>query len=156
LRKQDMDSAIARHADKDVIIIDTAGKSPYDQQHIAELEEWFGHTQTIRPYLVLSATTKKEDLASTVAGYRPLTISGLILTKIDETRTYATLCQQVVAAQLPVASICTGQRVPEDFIIASKPFLANLFRRGWDAVIDERTMIADRDDWTAQPRRSAS
>ncbi len=156
LRKQDMDSAIARHTDKDVIIIDTAGKSPYDQQHIDELQDWFGHSRNIHPYLVLSATTKKEDLASTVAGYRPLTISGLILTKIDETRTYATLCQQVVASQLPVASICTGQRVPEDFMIASKIFLAKLFRHGWDAIIDERAIIAERDDWTAQPHRSAS
>ena len=156
LRKKDMDSAIARHTDKDVIIIDTAGKSPYDQQHINELQDWFGRDKTIHPYLVLSATTKKEDLASTIAGYQPLSVSGLILSKIDETRTYATLCQQVVASQLPVASICTGQRVPEDLMIANKPFLAKLFRRGWDAVVAERAMIAERDDWTAQPRRSAS
>ncbi|MDH4320822.1 MAG: flagellar biosynthesis protein FlhF [Desulfobulbaceae bacterium] len=156
LRKQDMDSAIARHTDKDVIIIDTAGKSPYDQQHINELRDWFGHAGAIRPYLVLSATTKKEDLATTVASYRPLTINGLILTKIDETRTYATLCQQVVASHLPVASLCTGQRVPEDFMIASKPILARLFRRGWEAVIDERALSAARNDWNAEPQRSAS
>ncbi|MDH3392773.1 MAG: flagellar biosynthesis protein FlhF [Desulfobulbaceae bacterium] len=157
LRKQDMDSAIARHTDKDVIIIDTAGKSPYDQKHIEELQEWFGHIKAIHPYLVLSATTKKEDLASTVAGYRPLAIYGLILSKIDETRTYATLCQQVVSSKLPVASICTGQRVPEDFMIANKPFLAKLFRRGWEAVIDEQAMIAaDQNDWLAQPQRSTS
>ncbi len=156
LRKQDMDSAIARHTDKDVIIIDTAGKSPYDQQHINELREWFGRAGAIQPYLVLSATTKKEDLASTVASYRPLTVNGLILTKIDETRTYATLCQQVVASHLPVASLCTGQRVPEDFMIASKPILARLFRRGWEAVVDERALIAERNDWTAEPQRSAS
>ncbi|MDH3359712.1 MAG: AAA family ATPase [Desulfobulbaceae bacterium] len=156
LRKKDMDSALARHTDKDVIIIDTAGKSPYDQQHINELKEWFGNNQNIRPYLVLSATTKKEDLASTISGYQPLSICGLILSKIDETRTYATLCQQVVTSQLPVASICTGQRVPEDLMIANKPFLAKLFRQGWDAVIAERALISEQDNWITQPQRSAS
>ena len=155
LRKQDLARAIARHADKDVIIIDTAGKSPYDQQHIQELEEWFGQDRAISPYLVLSATTKKEDLANTVAGYKPLAVTGLILTKIDETRTYATLCQQVVASQLPVASLCTGQRVPEDFMIASRPFLAKLFRQGWDAVVEERTANSGQGDWTAPPRKEA-
>lgn len=156
LRKKDMESAITRHANKDVIIIDTAGKSPYDQKHIIELQDWFKHIKDIRPYLVLSATTKKEDLANTVTSYQPLTITGLILSKIDETRTYATLCQQVVSSKLPVASICTGQRVPEDFMIASKPFLAKLFRRGWEAVVAEQAVIADRNDWNAQPRRSTS
>ncbi len=155
LRKQDLTRAIAAHADRDVIIIDTAGKSPYDETHVKELQEWFAANKAIAPYLVLSATTKKEDLANTVTSYRALAINGLMLTKIDETRTYATLCQQVVASQLPVASVCTGQRVPEDFMVADLPFLAKLFRRGWEAVVEERISGSGCNDWTVQPHREA-
>ena len=36
LRQQDLARALARHHDKDLIIIDTAGKSPYDEAHIQE------------------------------------------------------------------------------------------------------------------------
>lgn len=134
LRKKDMNRAISRHQDKDVIIIDTAGKSPYDANHITELNDWFSINQThISPHLVLSATTKKEDLGAILNSYAKLPIAGLILTKLDETRAYAALCQQVVAASLPVSYLSTGQRVPEDFLAASKDFLDILFKQGWQA-----------------------
>ena len=134
LRKKDMSRAISRHQDKDVIIIDTAGKSPYDERHIAELNDWFSIDQThVSPHLVLSATTKKEDLNAILKSYANLPLAGLILTKLDETRAYAALCQQVVAAALPVSYLGTGQRVPEDFLAASKDFLDLLFKQGWQA-----------------------
>lgn len=137
LRKKDLRNALARHSDKDLIIIDTAGKSPYDRQHITELQEWFSVHEEIEPYLTLSATTKKEDLATVIKTYAPLALSGLVLTKLDETRAYAALCQQVAASSLPVSSLCTGQRVPEDFLMASKDVLHTLFKKGWAAVAQE-------------------
>ncbi len=133
LRQQDLAKALARLKDKDIVIIDTAGKSPYDEAHIQELREWFGPCPGIEPHLVLSATTKKEDLQAIVAAYGALSAASLILTKLDETRAYAGLCQQVVASSLPVSYLSTGQRVPEDFLVASKDFLDTLFKQGWAA-----------------------
>lgn len=131
LRKQDLVKSLNRHANKDVIIVDTAGKNPYDTEHIDELQEWFSPVDYIEPHLVLSATTKKEDLQTVLQSYTNLQVAGLILTKLDETRAYAGLCQQVVASSLPVSYLCTGQRVPEDFLVASKNFLDTLFKQGW-------------------------
>ncbi len=133
LRKDDLTRVIARYSNRDMIIIDTAGKSPYDDTHVDNLMNCFGTCDFIRPVLVLSATTKKEDLAATITAYRRMPLAGLVLTKLDETRAYAYLCQQVVASSLPVTSLCTGQRVPEDFFIASKNFLSTLFKDGWPA-----------------------
>lgn len=135
LRQREMQNALARHRDQDLIIIDTAGKSPYDQLHIQELREWFSPCGALEPHLVLSATTKKEDLCTAIKAYAGLSVSGLILTKLDETRAYAALCQQVVASCLPVSFLCTGQRVPEDFLVASKDFLDTLFKKGWEAAV---------------------
>lgn len=129
LRKADLRKALHRHRDK-IIIIDTAGKSPYDEQHISELQEWFEPFPEIDPHLVLNATTKKEDLQHVIKVYSPLNIGSMILTKLDETRAYAALCHQVVASRLPISYLCTGQRVPEDFQIASKDFLDTLFKGG--------------------------
>ncbi|MFC1523320.1 flagellar biosynthesis protein FlhF [Thermodesulfobacteriota bacterium] len=134
LHQSDLQQTIARHRDKDLIIIDTAGKSPYDRHHIAELQETFAPINSIAHQLVLSATAKKEDLAAVIAAYAPLTIEGLIVTKIDETRAYAILCQQIANASIPLSCLCTGQRVPEDFLLASKAFIDKLFREGWPAV----------------------
>lgn len=133
LRKKDLASALGKHDDKDVIIIDTAGKSPYDNKHIAELQEWFSPCADLEPHLVLSATTKKEDLQTMISSYAELSVTSLILTKLDETRAYAALCQQVVASSLPVSYLCTGQRVPEDFMVANKEYLDILFKNGWNA-----------------------
>lgn len=133
LRRQDLTRALSRLQDKDVVIIDTAGKSPYDEVHIQELSDWFGPCPAIEPHLVLSATSKKEDLQAVVNAYAPLSVASLILTKLDETRAYASLCQQVVASSLPVSYLSTGQRVPEDFLVASKEFLDTLFKQGWPA-----------------------
>jgi flagellar biosynthesis protein FlhF len=133
LRQTDLAKALARHHDKDVVIIDTAGKSPYDEAHVQELQSWFAPCPAIEPHLVLAATTKKEDLQTIITAYAPLAASSLILTKLDETRAYAGLCQQVVASMLPVSYLSTGQRVPEDFLVASKDFLDTLFKEGWTA-----------------------
>jgi flagellar biosynthesis protein FlhF len=137
LRKKDLAAAIARHQDKDLIIIDTAGKSPYDLNHIKELQEWFAISNKIEPHLVLNATHKKEDLQHIINTYKPLKVKGLVLSKLDETRAYATLCQQVADTQMPISCLCTGQRVPEDFLLASKEFLQALFGQGWQAAISE-------------------
>ncbi|MBU0484014.1 MAG: AAA family ATPase [Proteobacteria bacterium] len=133
LRKNDLAQAINRHQNSDLIIIDTAGKNPYDRKHIKELNEWFSTCGPIDPYLVVSATSKKEDLANIIESYKPLNPAGLIISKLDETRAYATLCQQLVDSGLPVSCLCTGQRVPEDFMMASENFIGRLFAQGWDA-----------------------
>ena len=83
LRKKDLAAAIARHQDKDLIIIDTAGKSPYDLKHINELQEWFGVSHKIEPHLVLNATHKKEDLQHIINPYKPLKVKGLVLSKVE-------------------------------------------------------------------------
>lgn len=146
-RPQDLAAAIRKHQDKDLVIIDTAGKSPFDPSHVPELANWLTAGQTIDPYLVVSATAKKEDLQQILAAYRPLGVRGLMLTKLDETRAYAVLCQQVAASSLPVSCLCTGQKVPEDFLPASQDFLATLFGKGWQAAIQHNETLAGREAW---------
>jgi len=141
LRPQDLRRAIERHRDRDVLIIDTAGKSPFDPDHIDELHKWFGNSE-VQPYLVLSATSKKEDLAHVVNVYKPLNPAGVMVTKVDETRAYAAICQQLASSRLPLACLGTGQRVPEDFLMASKDFLRLLFGKGWEAAMIEGTVFA--------------
>jgi len=136
LRKKDLTKAITRHQNCDLIIIDTAGKSPYDTSHIPELSSWLSPFEHIEPQQGLSATTKKEDLKHIITTYAPLGPTGIILTKLDETRSYAAVCQQMVDARIPVSYLATGQRVPEDFFVASKDFLENLFKRGWSAIME--------------------
>ena len=147
LKEQDLGAAIQKHRHKDLIIIDTAGKSPFDESHIPELHRWFSPHAEILPYLVLSATAKKEDINRIIETYRPLGIPAAILTKLDETRAYAALCQQMTRAELPIACLCTGQKVPEDFLPANKDFLKTLFGNGWDAAMNQQQTINQAESW---------
>ncbi|HSR36442.1 MAG TPA: AAA family ATPase [Desulfurivibrionaceae bacterium] len=147
LRPQDLAGALAKHRDKDLIIIDTAGKSPFDPGHVPELAAWFAAGHAIDTYLVVSATAKKEDLQQILNTYQPLKVNGLVVTKLDETRAYAVLCQQIAASSLPVSCLCTGQRVPEDFQPASKDFLRTLFCKGWQAAMQHTDTMAGREAW---------
>lgn len=139
LKEKDLPRLIARHNDCDLIIIDTAGKSPYDDGHVEELTQWFAGVPQVEPYLTVSATTKKEDLKAVLDKYRQMKIEGLILTKLDETRAYATLCQQLAASKIPVSCLGTGQRVPEDLMPAGDETVGLLFREGWQALLDRCT-----------------
>ena len=136
LKPRDLARALERHRKRDLVIIDTSGKSPYDERHIEELARWFGADERIEPLLTVAATTKKEDLAATFDAYRPLGVRGLVLSKLDETRAYAVLCQQVAASRFPIACLATGQRGPEDFLLASPETVGKLFRDGWPRFID--------------------
>jgi flagellar biosynthesis protein FlhF len=144
LRKSDLARAVARHSDCDLIIIDTAGRSPYDAAHLTELADWFSAVRPLEPQLVLSATTKKEDLQYIIEAYAALGPTGLILTKLDETRAYAALCQQIAGVGLPISYVATGQKVPEDFFVASKPFLEKLFKHGWAAITGNESPLPGR------------
>lgn len=149
IRKNDLGKAIEKHAQRDLIIIDTMGKSPYDKEHIADLAEWFGVSDRIEPHLVLNATAKKEDLRHVIGQYATLPAQGCILTKLDETRAYANLCQQIAELGIPVSCLCTGQQVPEDFLLASPLLLRILFGQGWSSFLDELSLPE------YQPRHSA-
>ncbi len=142
MHKEDLSRLVTRYQHYDIIIVDTAGKSPYDDSHIEELEDWFSTVPELRPYLVLSATTKKEDLKYTLETYSCLNNAGLVLSKLDETRSYAKLCQQVASSDIPVSYLTTGQKVPEDFIPASRPIVEGLFKKGWPSVRSARDRLA--------------
>jgi flagellar biosynthesis protein FlhF len=128
LRQKDISRIIQKYQDQDIIILDTTGRSPYDSHHLEELKDWLQPKELFEFYLVLSATTKKEDLAQIIKAYAGFSVKGLVLTKLDETRAYAALCQIIVGAGLPISFLGTGQRVPEDFQVASEELMGKLFR----------------------------
>lgn len=133
LREEDLDRTLAKHATQDLIIIDTAGRSPYDSKHLREMTNLFNARPNIKPYLVVNATAKKEDLKHICKAYKGLSPVGQIVTKLDETRAYATLCQHLATSGMQVSGLCTGQRVPEDYIPADRGYISTLFNKGWNA-----------------------
>ena len=122
--KEELVETLAHFADKDLILIDTAGRS--QQQHIVEVQRFLNQSFPIETYLVLSLTHKENNLTAVCQQFEDLPVDRLIFTKLDESCTYGTLYNQVLRTKKPLAYVTTGQRVPEDIEVASQERIISL------------------------------
>ena len=113
----------------DVILVDTAGMSPYDTQKFIKTIE-FVHAKVakkIEVALVLSATVKYEDMEDIYDNFSFLDLDSVIVSKFDETKHFGTLLNFMLLYDLPMSYFSTGQEVPDDLLVASKEYLLERF-----------------------------
>ncbi len=118
--------AIEKHRDKELILIDTAGRSPRDEFCIEELSTFLHPELNIEKHLVLSATTREKELLDTIERFEPLGISHTIFTKIDECTNLGILLNIQIQNSNPLSYVTNGQRVPEDLLEISQKKVAEL------------------------------
>jgi flagellar biosynthesis protein FlhF len=113
----------------DIILVDTAGMSPYDTQKFIKTVE-FVQSETPREVevnLVLSATVKYEDMDDIYQNFSFLNLDSVIISKFDETRHFGTLLNFMLCYKLPMSYFSIGQEVPDDLLVASKEYLLERF-----------------------------
>jgi flagellar biosynthesis protein FlhF len=115
----DLKHALQKLANKQLVLIDTAGRSQKNKQQIRELKHFFNGRRLDETHLVLSANTKLEDLLETAESFRELGINRLIFTKLDETNSFSNLIQLAGKLSIPLSYVTTGQSVPEDIEVAT-------------------------------------
>jgi len=113
----------------DIILVDTAGMSPYDTQKFIKTVEFVQSEtpRTLEVNLVLSATVKYEDMDDIYQNFSFLNLSSVIISKFDETRHFGTLLNFMLLYQLPMSYFSIGQEVPDDLLVASKEYLLERF-----------------------------
>lgn len=134
--------ALQRFASYDLVLIDTAGRSPMQiEAHRTQLAQLFaGHG--IQIYLILAGSTRWLELSSAMQELSAPNGSALILTKLDEAVALGSCLNASLHCGLPIAFVTTGQRVPEDLAVAAP---ADLASRLVDRVFEStRTAIAGR------------
>ena len=104
--------AIARLADLELILIDSAGCSPNDAAKINELQSLLSAAQPDEIHLVLSCASAGTNLARWVESFAALSANRLILTKLDESPGLGNLLPLVTAGQLPLSYLTDSQSVP--------------------------------------------
>lgn len=124
--RQELQKAIGKHKDCDLILIDTAGRSPNHDQAITELKEILNIPEKIHGYLVLSATEQYKNLLYADKSFGALPFKSYIFTKLDETRDASSMINFLITRAKPVSYFTAGQQVPEDIEVASKKKLASL------------------------------
>ncbi|MFP6722058.1 MAG: hypothetical protein VCF25_17585 [Candidatus Poribacteria bacterium] len=138
LSPQGARDAIDKFADQDIIIVDSVGRSPNHQIHMAELR---GYMQVIRPtevHLTVSASVKFEDLVRIVDRYKTLDVSRIIFTKLDETVALDTVVNGAYYTKYPISYLGVGQTVPDDLEVANIEKMSNflLAKQDLDKVLE--------------------
>ncbi len=126
-------SAVEDLADRDLVLVDTAGQSPRDEASLMELLELFPDDVETEVHLVLAVTTRGRDLQAALRHYAPVGPSRLLLTKLDETECHGALLGLPLIARLPLSYLTTGQNVPDDIEEATPQGVAGYLVRGLEA-----------------------
>lgn len=119
--------AVDKYQDKDIILVDTAGSSPFNQEQMSNLERFVKVAQPDEVILVLSVTTDSEDLLKIYHQFESIGIDKIVFTKLDEAMTYGQILNVIFEIRKPIAYLTTGQNVPDDIEIPDSTCLARMF-----------------------------
>ena len=126
---KELEKAVDKHSDCDLIFIDTAGRSHKDKEKLDEMKNFLDHKIPVEVYLCLSATTKDRELEEILHRFSIFQISKVVFTKIDESESLGNMVNLLMKDNLSIAYFTTGQRVPEDIEVATSEKLADLILR---------------------------
>lgn len=98
------------------LLIDTAGKSPRNREEVMTYKNFLEkQRKKIEIYLVIAANISSVDIHALIEAYLVYNVSGVILTKFDETSVPGTCISACIEHDLPIAYISSGQNLLKSF-----------------------------------------
>ena len=126
----DFQTSIEKLADRDLLFIDTAGRNYKEEKFVRDLQSLVDFSLEMELYLVLSVTSKEEDMRAIIDQFNSLPIQRFIFTKVDETGSIGPIFNLMKEYQMGVAYYTDGQEVPEDLVEANLDSLISLLMKG--------------------------
>ncbi|NRD79418.1 flagellar biosynthesis protein FlhF [Bacillus sp. BRMEA1] len=112
--KEELEKALNRLENYDLIYMDSTGRNFKEVQYRDSIKEFLNYPVESDNYLVLSLTTKFEDMQILLNGFLHSPVKKLILTKFDETSSYGSILNIAYKYPYQLSYITNGQSVPED------------------------------------------
>jgi len=122
---------------RDVILVDTAGRSQHDKLRLNELRLFLEGFDT-HTYLTLSANLSELVMYEVIMQFSMFPIRGLIFSKLDETSYPGNVINVAYRTKLPILCFTTGQTVPDDIVIADHRLLTRI-------ILEERYEVESAD-----------
>ncbi len=111
---KDLNSSIDRLQNRDLIFLDTAGRSYKNKKQMAELKELLNYFEEKDVFLVLSANWDIQDIKDILEKYSFLEDYKIIVTKLDETSRIGIILDILYSSNKLVTHTTFGQNVPDD------------------------------------------
>jgi flagellar biosynthesis protein FlhF len=123
---KEMVSAMERLSDCDMIFVDTAGRNFRNDEYVQGISELVRHGAASTNYLVLSLTSKYNDMKAIINNFSDVPVKQVIYTKADETNSYGTMLNVSKETGLALSYITTGQNVPDDIVVATPEVVSTM------------------------------
>jgi len=125
----ELNRAIKKHQQKDLIFIDTPGINPNNPTQIRELESYFTKQPELQKHLVVSVATKEKDLRKILQAFQEVGVQRLLFSKVDESKTYGNMLNALIRSNIPLSFLSCGRRVPDDIEAGSIQKLVDMIFR---------------------------
>ncbi len=122
----EIDDALRRLSDCDVILVDTPGRGPRTTN---DAGTWRAALRQLRPdevHLCIPASWRLELAATARESFTPLGITHALVTKLDEVPADATIARLASTIDLPARWVTDGQDIPTDLRDAGPKVLGAL------------------------------
>lgn len=106
--------ALAKLSDRDLVLVDTPGKSSVEPGYIEKLRDLFQIENPVETNLLLPLTSSQDNLAENLARFKPIGYQSIIFTKLDESRYFGMIYNVIDQERKPVSYVTNGQNVPQD------------------------------------------
>ncbi|MNO67948.1 Flagellar biosynthesis protein FlhF [compost metagenome] len=122
----DVQRAFQRLSDCDLILMDTAGRNYLNEIYVAELHSLLSPSEQSETYLVLSLTSKAQDMKKITEHFSRYGLDKVIFTKLDETESVGPMFNLMNEYPLKLSYITNGQNVPDDLLLSNQEMLIDM------------------------------
>lgn len=113
----DVAAAVDRHRNRNLVLIDTVGRSQRSEEQLRELKAFLEAADGVETHLVVSAALSPDVQYEVVERFSIFSPKCLIITKLDEVSNLGVLVNLPFRSGLPVSCTTSGQNVPNDLSI---------------------------------------
>ena len=123
---EEVTGALSKTRGCDVVLIDTAGRSPRDDPRLQQLKDMIAVAQPHEVHLVLASTCTQTVLLDAVTRFSNIRTDRIIFTKLDEAVSFGVLLNVVRKVNKQLSYVTTGQEVPHQIEPGEAQRLAQL------------------------------
>ncbi|WP_309121272.1 flagellar biosynthesis protein FlhF [Paenibacillus sp.] len=121
----DLQKALDRMQDRDMILMDTAGRNFRNEMAVSELQSLLRIEERKDTFLVLSLSMKYSDMKAVTDNFFRFGVEKVLFTKADETATLGSIVNLLHDYPLSLSYVTDGQNVPDDINIANARNMAD-------------------------------
>ena len=125
-RPEDIKNMLLDLSGFDLLLVDTMGFSPNNRMQIKKIKGLLDVIDPTDIHIVISAATKNQDMIQILNNYKELNYKKLIITKLDETKSYGMILNALKTTGCSLSYLTAGQNVPDDIEIASAEKIADM------------------------------